>query len=141
MSVREITKEDLEKLPHRMQVEFAVFCAEQVIDKAPDEAKEFGLHAIAMTKLWLDGKASAEVCVLSGKKTWFQIDNYNAADAAAHAAYSTVSSDAVIQAKEASMTVIYQSSHARKPRVIQEQFEYYYLLLRLDELAEKALLQ
>jgi hypothetical protein len=61
-----VSAEDLHKLPHKYQVVFAVFCAEQVIGLARKQDKEVCLRAIEVAKRWLRGEVSEEECRVAG---------------------------------------------------------------------------
>ena len=57
-----VTIKMLEKLDHRMQVMFAVFCAKQVIDLVDASYKEVCLKAIEAAEGFIEGKGSKEEC-------------------------------------------------------------------------------
>jgi hypothetical protein len=60
--VEVITSDYLNKLPHKLQVYFAVFCAKQVTHLLSDKNRDVSLKAIAIAELWLEGKATSEEC-------------------------------------------------------------------------------
>lgn len=57
-----VTREMLNKLDHKMQVRFAVFCARQVIDLVDAKYKEVCLKAIEAAEGFVEGKVSKEEC-------------------------------------------------------------------------------
>ena len=64
-----INTKDLRKLPHRKQVEFALFCAKQTVKCMNNNIKKETLNAIKVTELWLEGKASSEECAVACRNT------------------------------------------------------------------------
>jgi hypothetical protein len=52
----------LPKLPHKLQVCFALYCAKDVSSLVKDEHKEIVKACIDTVELWLRGKATAEEC-------------------------------------------------------------------------------
>ena len=58
--IKKVSKEELELLPHKDCVRFALFCAEQVRDSWKDIPE--CVVAIETAERWLEGKASAEEC-------------------------------------------------------------------------------
>jgi hypothetical protein len=57
-----VTREMLEKLDHKMQVMFAVFCAKQVLHLVKEEHKEVAIKAIEAAEGFVEGKVSKEEC-------------------------------------------------------------------------------
>ena len=83
--MKQISKEDLEKLNHNKQILFACFCAEQVMHLVKESDKEVCLRAIKVAYLFLEGKATKEDC---------QAAAYAAASAATYAAYAAYAASA-----------------------------------------------
>ena len=52
----------LQKLPHKFQVEFALYCAKDVQHLAREKDKAVVGNVIRVTELWLIGKATADEC-------------------------------------------------------------------------------
>ena len=88
-----ITTSELEKLSHRDQVRFALFCANQVIHLT--DIKE-GKVAIEVTERWLEGKATKEEC----KTATYAYAAYtaNAATYANTATYATYAATLAVNA-------------------------------------------
>lgn len=57
-----IDKSYLEKLPHKMQVVFALFCAKQVEHLVSEQDKEAFDRCIDVVERWLEGRASKKEC-------------------------------------------------------------------------------
>ena len=72
-----VTQKMLQKLNHKDQVRFALHCADQVKDKWKDIPE--AVTAVAVTELWLEGKATSEECKLAANA------GYAAANAAGYA--------------------------------------------------------
>ena len=100
--MKTITKSDLSKLPHTLQVYFALFCAKQVSHLVKPEHKVACDKALETAELWLDGKATAKECKTAANAAWFAARTAaNAANyaAAAAAAYANVDKQAIVEAQ------------------------------------------
>ena len=115
------------KLSHKDMVQFALFCAKQVIHLIDiPEVHE----CIRVVELWLEGKASAEDCERAANA---------AADAAWHAAGAA---RAVAYAAYAAYAAYYVAYHAARAGASkQEMMEYLYELVYINEIAEQVLLK
>jgi len=60
--IEQLNVEDLAKLPHKQQVQVAVYAAELVADLVQTEHRPLFDKAIKTVKAWLKGEASAEEC-------------------------------------------------------------------------------
>jgi hypothetical protein len=147
----------LNKLPHRYQVMFAIFCAEQVIGLVREQDREVCLKAIEVAKRWLRGEVSEEECKAAAgyaSATGANAAAYasGAAPYAAHAAARAArAAYASVNAADAAFAAIYAAgaadiAHAaggyadkNRNKVIKEQWGYYNELLNLDENLEKIL--
>ncbi len=134
----QLTREEISKLPHRKQVMFALFCAEQVTHLLNKDTKVSALKAIEVTKLWLEGKATLEECRAAAHAACAAA---YAADAAAYAAAYAADADAAAYAARAAYAAdaaAYAADAAAEDRdkLIKEQHNYYNALLNLDKYAE-----
>jgi hypothetical protein len=153
--VKTVSAEDLRKLPHRYQVMFAVFCAEQVIGLVKEQDRKVCLKAIEVTRGWLRDEVTTEECkavARAAHAATCAIDAAHAiyatcaagyAAAAAGGGYAACAADAAAAAYTAytADAAYAYAFHAGKNRnkVIKEQWNYYYDLLNLDENLEKIL--
>jgi hypothetical protein len=154
----------LKKLPHKYQVMFAIFCAEQVIGLVKEQYREVCVKAIDTAKRWLRGEVSEEECRVAGAgatnaagdaaeaaaasyvgytsaASASYVATYATAGAAAHAAGAGASYVAAIYAANAA-TYAADAAHYGgliKNNLVKEQWDYYYDLLNLDENLEKIL--
>ena len=78
----------LNKLPHKLQVKYALYCAESVFHLVKDEDKPGVRKSLDTTALWLVDKASADEVYASANYT--ACAYYAAAYATASAAAATV---------------------------------------------------
>ena len=115
----QLTKQDLEKLPHKFQTMFAVFCAKQVFHLISEKDKNVYLKAIEAAEGFIEGTVSKDAANAAA----------NAANAAASAAYAA--SAAVNAAANAA---------ANKEQIIKEQWEYYNELLNFEKNFEEIIL-
>ena len=116
-------KQWLEKLSHKSNVMFALFCAKQVIHLVNnDEAKV----AINTVERWLDGKATAEECGAATAAA------YHAANAAAYHAAAAYAATATANAATAAIA----AAHAATYEVKEQQIEYLRILY-IDSLPEE----
>jgi hypothetical protein len=161
-----VSAEDLRKLPHRYQVMFAVFCAEQVVGLIRERDKEICSKALETTKRWLRGEVSTEECRAAARAAGCRIGGYashaafaaaGAAGDAAHAAIYTTNA-----AANAARSYAYAAAYAsgaggayaaayaavnaargyagkNETTLVKEQWDYYNELLNLDENLEKIL--
>jgi len=134
-------RDDLQLLPHRYQVMFALYCAEQIRDSCKDipECKA----AISCVERWLEGKATAEECATSTSASAAYATNTATNTAAyANAAYATntATNTAAYSAASAANTAAYATLGLDKEKIIEDQWSYYYELLHFDDIAEKTLL-
>jgi hypothetical protein len=146
-----VSAEDLHKLPHKYQVMFAVFCAEQVVGLIREQDREVCVKAIEVTKKWLRGEVSKEECRAAANAAYTTYAAVRAARAAAGAAcaaatYAAHATYTTYTAGSAACTAIYAANaiyafHAGENRnnLVKEQWNYYYELLNLDETLEKIL--
>lgn len=111
-------KNMLDKLNHKMQVMFAVFCAKQVIDLVDAKYKEACLKAIEAAEGFVEGRVSKEECYAAA---------YAAANAAGYAAGAANTAGAA-NAANAVLT---------RKDVEQEQIRYYNELLNFDKIVEE----
>ena len=139
--MKPVTNEELNKLPHKYQVMFAVFCVEQVTKYLDDKTRELALKAIAVTKLWLEGKASVEDCMKAADAAYAAAYAADvayaayAAYAAAYVAYAAYAADAADAAYAA------DAEDASKEIIVKEQWDYYYELLNFYSNFEKIVLK
>ena len=84
----------LQKLPHKLQVEFALYCAKDVQHLAREKDKAVVGNVIRVTELWLIGKATADEC-------------FDASSAVSSAASSAVSSAVSSAASNAAYVASY----------------------------------
>jgi hypothetical protein len=135
-----VSAEDLNKLPHRYQVMFAIFCTEQVVDLVREQDREVYVKALDTSKRWLRGEVSEEECRVAGDYAYARTAGC-AACAAIYAANA---------ASTATYAAIYAANTARAARagvyagknetsLVKEQWDYYYELLNLDSNLEKIL--
>jgi len=137
--IKKVSKEELELLPHKDCVRFALFCAEQVRDSWKDIPE--CVVAIETAERWLEGKASAEECKVAA----YAADAHAAAHAtddashaaayATYAAYAYAAYAAAAYSANAAHTAAYGNPH-----LIDAQRNYYEELLYFDDIAEKLLL-
>ena len=150
-----VTKEMLNKLDHKMQVRFAVFCAKQVIDLVDAKYKEVCLKAIEAAEGFVEGKVSKEECSTAADAAADAAYAYvadaaadaYAADAAAYAAYAyaaAYAADAAADAADAADAAAAADAAdaaayaaVNKERVILEQIRYYEELLNFDNIVEQ----
>lgn len=112
-------KTDIEKLPYRFQISFAIFCAEQVLHLVREQDVSVCLRAVQVAHLFLEGKTSQEECSAAA---YAAANAANAANAAAYAAYAAAYA-------------------ADKKELVEAQWSYYYELLNFDEIVEKAIFE
>ena len=131
----EITDDNINKLPRKDRVRFALFCAKQVIHLAKEpEAHE----CIRVTELWLEGKASAEDCRRAVDATHVYYDTTYADDAAAHAAHAAYYATYYEGATAATQTANYAIGADTTIKSKLEQ--YLYEFIHIDEIVEQILL-
>jgi hypothetical protein len=154
--MKTITEEHLKKLSHKMQVYFALFCANQVKENWTNIPE--CIEAIRVTELWLEGKASSKECKVAAAAAaaaayaaaaaaaadaadaaaaYAAADAADAADAAADAADAA---DAAADAADAAAAYAYAAAYAAKGKVIKGQWDYYNELLNFDKNFEKVVL-
>jgi hypothetical protein len=131
-----VSKEELQKLSHKDQVRFALFCANQIKNKW--ESNSACIKAINTVKLWLDNKATAEECRAATRNA--HAVAAVSTNAAAFAAYATVSANyADTVAYAAADTAAYAAADATDMR--RQQREYYNDLRYVNENFEKIILE
>ena len=96
MNYQEEIENLLPKLPHRLQVSFALYCAQDVYHLVRDKNKEMIKKTLDIAEAWLRGEASAEECRAAANAIYATAINtvyatavyaaYAAANAAANAA-------------------------------------------------------
>jgi hypothetical protein len=145
--MKTITEEHLKKLSHKMQVYFALFCANQVKENwtnIPERTK-----AIRVIELWLEGKASSKECEVAAAASAsaasasaaYAAYAANAAAYAANAASAASASAAyAAYAANAAAYAAYAANAAAKGKVIKGQWDYYNELLNFDKNFEKVVL-
>ena len=129
--MKQLTKEDLNKLPHKFQVAFALFCAKQVAHLIDTKDKEVCDNCIEIVEAYLEGKASKEDCE--------RVAYAAAADTAVYAA------NAANAAAYTANTAAYYAANApnaaaNKEQTIKEQHAYYNELLNFDKVFEEVVL-
>jgi len=95
-------KNMLDKLDHKMQVRFAIFCAKQVIDLVDAKHKEVCLKAIEAAEGFVEGRVSKEECYAAAA----------AANAASYAAYAAAAGYAAADAADAAYAAGYAAGYA-----------------------------
>jgi len=118
------SKSDLSKLPHILQVYFALFCAKQVAHLVKPEHKVVCDKALETVELWFNGKATAEECKTAANAYVAYATAYaaayayyaayaaaNAADAAYAAAYAADAADAAAYAADAAWYAAANRTH------------------------------
>ena len=75
----------LSLLPHKLQVEFALYCAKDVLHLVREEDQAIVGNAIRVTELWLKDKATADECCAASDAVYAAYAAH-AAHAAAYAA-------------------------------------------------------
>jgi hypothetical protein len=81
---KKITEDMLEKLTHKDQVRFALFCVEQVVELG-FKSKEI-LVVVDVLNRFLEGKATKKDCKVVANIAWVAADAADAYTAAAYAA-------------------------------------------------------
>ena len=134
--MKQITKDDLLKLTHKQQVQFAIFCAEQVFHLNSDKTRDKARKAIDTAKLWLEGRASQEECRAAAYAAAYATAAYAAAYAAYAAAYAAAAY-AAADAAAANTAADAAAAAEDKQTIVEEQWDYYDNLLNLDKYAEE----
>ena len=152
------SQQDLSKLPHTLQVYFALICAKQVAHLVKPEHKVACDKALETAELWLDGKATAEECKTAANAAYaayaaaYAAAANAAADAAAYAAYAAAyaaaaTADAAYAANAAANAAAYAAYAAYaytadtdKQAIIEAQWVYYKELLAFETIVEDVLL-
>ncbi len=138
--MKKITTSDLKKLPHRLQVTFALFCVNQIKHLWKDIPE--AVEAVEVTKKWLAGKATKEECKKVARAA-YAVAAANAAAYAVDAAYAdnaVAAYDAVDAAAYAVAAYAADTANADAVTTIRkEQLTYYDNLLamvdgRVDEI-------
>jgi hypothetical protein len=112
--MKQLNKEDLEKLPHKFQIMFAVFCAKQVFHLIDEKDKSVCLKAIEAAEGFIDGTVSREQAYAAANAAAYAIN------AAAYAVYAVANN---------------------KEEIIKEQWEYYNELLNFEKNFEEIMLE
>jgi hypothetical protein len=137
-----VDKNMLDKLDHKMQVRFAVFCAKQVIDLVDAKYKEACLKAIEAAEGFVEGRVSKKECYTAGYAVSAGYAAHaagyaGAAYAAAYAAgYAVSAAGYAVSAANAAAYAANAAVLARKD-VEQEQIRYYNELLNFDKIVEE----
>jgi hypothetical protein len=132
---------DLQLLPHRYQVMFALFCLRQIEKKWKDNVEL--ANKVNTLEGWLEGKSTVEECAAINNEFKFGIRNINYTQYAIAYAASTIAdigTPAGYAATTASSVAISFNKGATRRKVVGAQWKYYYELLHFDEIAEKTLL-
>lgn len=125
--MKKIELEDVNKLNHKQQVMFALFCAQQVTHLVHTKHKDIALKVINLTKLWLENNPSYEHFEFV-KDPSFKDTAYRAVYSAYMTTYKS-SSTAYITAvlsKSAAMEDI----GTDETFIIKEQYDYLHSLLK-----------
>ena len=107
------------KLPHKLQVSFALYCAKDVYPLVREEDRVVVKACINTVELWLKGKATAEECVAvtniayTAHAAAYAINTAYTASYATYAAYAAYYS-AYAAAKVAANTIIDSDKAAEK---------------------------
>ncbi len=100
--MKKITTSNLKKLPHRLQVTFALFCANQVKHLWEDVPE--AVKAVEITRRWLKGKATKEECKEVARAAYAVVTDaayaVYAANAAAYAAHADADVSAIIRKEQ-----------------------------------------
>jgi hypothetical protein len=135
--MKQISRQDLEKLSHHKQVLFACFCTEQVMHLVKVEHKAVCLSAVQTAYLFLEGKASKEECRAAAAAAAAA-----AADAAAYAAYAaTATADAAAYAAAYAAYAATAADAYTKQTIIKAQWDFYDQLLNSDKYFEEIILE
>jgi len=148
---RILTQKDLERLPHKQQVQVAIYAAELVTDLVEAQFRPLADKCIEVTKKWLKGEASTEECreiaKTSESAAWaldraFQASwASGAAEAAAWAIWTAKTARAGTGAAGwAENAVNYTVRATNKQETIDKIYIYYDNLLNIDKYAEEAFL-
>ena len=157
-----VSKEELQKLSHKNQVRFALFCAKAVSHLNPNHEAQLAIRTV---ELWLDNKATVEECKkaadagyagayaaadatdyasYAGAHAAYAGAAYADADAASYAAGAAAHAGCAAHAARAASyaAAAYAGAHAAaaKNKAIQAQREYYDSLLYINENFEKIIL-
>jgi len=145
-------KNMLDKLDHKMQVMFAIFCAKQVIDLVDANYKEACLKAIEATEGFVEGRVSKEECYAAAYAAGGASFNGRgggaagaagyAANAAGAAGYAAGAAGAAANAAGAAGAAANAAGAAgaavlARKDVEQEQIRYYNELLNFDKIVEE----
>ena len=151
------SQQDLSKLPHTLQVYFALFCAKQVAHLVKPKHKVVVDKAIETVELWLDGKATVEECRAAAITAYIATATayatatatatayaaayaaYAAAYAAYAAAYAAYAA-AAYYAANAAANAANAAAYTDKQAIVEAQWEYYKELLAFDTIVEDVLL-
>jgi hypothetical protein len=136
--MKQISKEDLEKLNHNKQILFACFCAEQVMHLVKESDKEVCLRAIKVAYLFLEGKATKEDCQVAAS-TAYASAAFAAAYASASAAFAAAAAYAAYAASAAAYAAASASAASELP-IITAQWAFYDQLLNGDKYFEEIVL-
>ena len=102
MSPYDEIKSLLPKLPHKLQVSFALYCAKDVYPLVREEDRAVVKACINTVELWLKDKATAKECVTASYAIYTHITHAaNASSYAArsaYAAYTASTADAIYYA-------------------------------------------
>ena len=132
----QLTKQDLEKLPHKFQTMFAVFCAKQVFHLISEKDKNVYLKAIEAAEGFIEGTVSKDAANAAANAASAA---YTAAYAAANAA-NAAGSAAYTAAYAAANAAYAAANAANKEQIIKEQWEYYNELLNFEKNFEEIIL-
>ena len=142
--MRILNKEDLQKLPHKFQVMFAVFCARQVIHLVKEEeVKAVCLKAIEAAEGFIEGKVSKEECKEAAANT-IAVHAISAAYTAYAAAYAAANAAKYHISLYTAANAAYNAANAvgvNKEQIVKEQWDHYYELLNFEKNFEKIMLE
>ena len=146
---------DLAKLPHKLQVRFACYCARQVLDLVEEQHRPIAIKAIEVAEAWVLGEATEAECEAAAYAAYVAYAAANAANAAAYAAYAAASAayaahataNAAANAAYAAYAAASAAANAAyatdappskdRQSLVEAQWEYYNDLMSIDESFER----
>ena len=131
----------LNKLPHKLQVEYALYCAESVFHLVKDEDKPGVRKSLDTAALWLVDKASADEVYASAYSSAISAASYASyAAASAYAASATAYSSAISAAYAARAAISAYSSASTKDKNNASKHYYEELVRMIKDLTDKEFL-
>jgi hypothetical protein len=123
-----VDKNMLDKLDHKMQVMFAVFCAKQVLHLLSNKDKTICLNAIAVAEGFIEGRV-VEYKYENSMPTFFHMPNYLVKVVSIYGFSSYFGESVAYSAVN--------TQNANKKVIEQEQIRYYNELLNFDKIVEE----